>query len=68
MFSSAEKFACGASETCEQNSDEALSRMQVATFEPQELMVFLEFCADKIHRERNSRKSSPPSKKVRKLR
>jgi len=64
MFSSAEKFACEASGTCEQKTDEALGRIQVARFEPQELMEFLEFCADKIHRERNSRRNSLASKRV----
>jgi hypothetical protein len=31
----------------------------IATLEPQELTKFLEFCANKIHVERNSRKNKP---------
>ena len=64
MFSSAEKFAREAPSTCDQKMDEVMGSMQAEAFEPQELMAFLEFCADKIHRERKSRRPSPPSTRI----
>jgi hypothetical protein len=55
MSSPARKVVREASGTCEQKTDEVFSYMEVANFEPQELMEFLEFCAGKIHGERTSR-------------
>lgn len=37
-----------------QRADEIFSNMEVARFEPQQLMEFLEFCAGKIHAEQTS--------------
>jgi hypothetical protein len=44
--------------------DEVLGHMQIAKFEPQELMRFLEFCLGKIREEVGSRISEPTSKRV----
>jgi hypothetical protein len=53
MSSAAGKFVTNASGMYEQQHDEFFSHMQGANLEPQELMRFLEFCAGKIHGERN---------------
>jgi len=58
MSSPAGKFVTDASGMCEQQTDEALSYMQVANLEPRALMRSLEFCAGKIHGERNCAKSA----------
>jgi hypothetical protein len=55
MSSPAGRFVSEASEACEQKTGEVFNYMQVANFEPQEFMEFLDFCASKIHGKRNSR-------------
>ncbi len=58
------RYVGEASDRGEETPDEALSYMEAAKFEPQELMEFLEFCADKIHGEQESRKSAAESKRM----
>jgi hypothetical protein len=48
MLSSAGKIVRDVSETCEPQSSESFSNMQVSNLEPQELTEFLDFCAGKI--------------------
>lgn len=64
MFSPAGRYAGEAPGRGEVAADEALNYMEAAKFDPQELMEFLEFCADKIHAERESSKSMTGSKRM----
>lgn len=57
MFSPAGRYVGEAPGTGEEAPNGALSYMEAAKFEPQQLMEFLEFCAEKIRAERESRKS-----------
>ncbi len=58
MSSPAGNFVPNASAMSEQQTDEVFSCLKVANLEPQELMRFLEFCAGKIHGERNCAKAA----------
>lgn len=56
MLSTAGKPVREIVETCREKPDEVLTHTQIANLEPDEFMEFLDFCANKIHAERNSRK------------
>lgn len=64
MFSPAGRYVGEAPGRGEEAPDEALNYMEAAKFDPQELMEFLEFCADKIHDEREARKSTAGLKRA----
>jgi hypothetical protein len=64
MSSPAGRFGSQATEACGTAEAEEFNQMQVAKFEPQELVKFLEFCAAKIHSEQLSRKSKHASGKI----
>ncbi len=64
MYGPAGRFASEAFGTSERATAEALSYMETVKIEPQELMEFLEFCADKIHDEQESRKSMERTRRM----
>jgi hypothetical protein len=64
MYGPAGKFASEAFETNERVTAETLSYMEAVKIEPQELMEFLEFCAEKIHQEQDSRKSTERTRRM----
>jgi hypothetical protein len=64
MFGPAGRYAGEVSARGDGTPDEALSYTEAAKFEPQELVEFLEFCADKRRGERESRKSMAGSKRM----